>query len=222
MVCFWQRLRTMKSRKGLKCVLILGLLLLGFILYCNIRIVCFSKARLFDSVDDIPHRHAALVLGTSPTGRSGGPNLFFLARIKACAALYNAGKVDKIIVSGDNRHVKYNEPVAMRQALTDSGIPAEDIILDYAGFRTFDSVIRANEVFGQSSFTVVSQRFHNERAVFIAGKKDIDAIGFNAGDVGFHYGLTTYIRECFARCKVFLDLATGKKPHFLGDPVSID
>ena len=173
-------------------MLILGLLLLGFVLYCNIRIVCFSKTRLFDSVDDVPHRHAALVLGTSPTG------------------------------SGDNRHVKYNEPEAMKQALMDSGIPAEDIILDYAGFRTFDSVVRAKEVFGQSSFTVVSQRFHNERAVFIAGKKAIDAIGFNAGDVGLPYGLTTYIRECFARCKVFLDLATGKKPHFLEDPVSIN
>ena len=212
----------MKTRKMLKCVLILGLLLLGFVLYCNIRIVCFSKTRLFDSVDDVPHRHAALVLGTSPTGRSGGPNLFFLGRIKACAALYDAGKVDKILVSGDNRHVKYNEPEAMKQALMDSGIPAEDIILDYAGFRTFDSVVRAKEVFGLSSFTVVSQRFHNERAVFIAGKKAIDAIGFNAGNVGLPYGLTTYIRECFARCKVFLDLATGKKPHFLEDPVSIN
>ena len=83
MVCFWLRFDTMKTRKMLKCVLILGLLLLGFVLYCNIRIVCFSKTRLFDSVDDVPHRHAALVLGTSPTG------------------------------SGDNRHVMYNEAEAM-------------------------------------------------------------------------------------------------------------
>lgn len=211
----------MKKCLHIKYLLILALLSMVVVVYCNIRIISFAKDRLYDNTSDIPYNHAALLLGTSPTGRYGGPNPFFYARIRACAALYASGKIDKVIVSGDNRRVTYNEPMEMKKALMEAGVPVEDIILDYAGFRTFDSVIRAKEVFGQSSFTIVSQRFHNERAVFIAGKKGIDAIGFNAGDVGLRYGLMTYFRECFARCKVFLDLVVGMKPHFLGEPVDI-
>lgn len=203
---------------------LLGICLLsaGFVLYCNIRISHYAKPRLFDSVLEVPHYHAALVLGTAPTLMNGTPNLYFRYRIKACSDLYHAGKIDRIIVSGDNRHVSYNEPEEMKNALIDKGIPGDVIFLDYAGFRTFDSVVRAKKIFGQSSFIVVSQKFHNERAIFIAAKKGIDAVGYNARDVNIHYGLTTRIRECFARCKVFLDLLIGKKPHFLGAPVDIE
>lgn len=199
----------------------IGLSLLAFILYCNLRIDHFAKPRLYDRVTEVPHRHTALVLGTSPIGKNGGPNRFFTTRIRACAELYHSGKIDRILVSGDNRKVDYNEPEEMRQALIEQGIPEEIIFLDYAGFRTYDSVIRAKEVFGQASLLFVSQKFHNERAVFIAKKKGIDAIGYNAEDVRFHYGFITYVREWFARCKVFLDLLFGKKPHFLGEPVDI-
>lgn len=194
---------------------------LAFILFCNIGISQYSKGRLYDRIEDVPHRHAAVVLGTSPNGRYGGPNRFFQARIKACADLYEAGKIDRIIVSGDNRYAYYNEPKAMQRALIATGVPSEVIFLDYAGFRTLDSVVRADKVFGQTSFIIVSQKFHNERAVFIAGKKGIDAIGYNAEGVSFHYGFMTYIREWFARCKVYLDLIAGKQPHFLGEPVDI-
>ena len=215
----------MKSRKKRKLkrkwILWLGLVLLGFILYSNIRIDRYAKGRLYDTVSAVPHYHTALVLGTSPIGRNGGPNLYFLSRIDATAKLYEAGKIDRILVSGDNRKVEYNEPEEMKKALVDKGIPEEVIFLDYAGFRTFDSVVRAKEVFGQSEFIVVSQRFHNERAVFIAGKKGIKAAGFNAADVRASYGFITHVREWGARCKVFIDLLFGKKPHFLGDPVDI-
>ena len=137
-------------------------------------------------------------------------------------AAAEAGKVDRIIVSGDNRRREYNEPEAMRRALVERGIPGEVVILDYAGFRTFDSVVRAKEVFGQDSFIVVSQKFHNERAVFIAGLKDIDAVGFNAADIGLRAGgVLTHVREWGARCKVFLDMISGRQPHFLGDPIDI-
>ena len=212
----------MRTKTVVLSLLILGLGLLGIIAFCNIRIASYAKSRLYDNVEDIPHYHTAVVLGTSPTGRNGGPNRFFHARIDACVDLYKAGKIDRVIVSGDNRHASYNEPAAMKRALVEKEVPAEIIFLDYAGFRTFDSVVRAREVFGQQSFVIVSQPFHNERAVFIAGKKGIDAVGFNAEDVGFHYGFLTYFRECFARCKVYLDLLTGKEPHFLGDPIDID
>ena len=215
----------MKSRKKRelkrKWILWLGLVLLGFILYCNIRIDRYAKGRLYDTVSAVPHYHTALVLGTSPIGRNGGPNLYFLSRIDATAKLYEAGKIDRILVSGDNRKVEYNEPEEMKKALVDKGIPEEVIFLDYAGFRTFDSVVRAKEVFGQSEFIVVSQRFHSERAVFIAGKKGIKAAGFNAADVRASYGFITHVREWGARCKVFIDLMFGKKPHFLGEPVDI-
>ena len=109
----------------------------------------------------------------------------------------------------------------VRQALMQKGVPGEIIFLDYAGFRTYDSVIRAKEVFGQNNFIVVSQKFHNERAIFIAGKKGIDAVGYNAYDVRHGYGVVTHAREWGARCKVFLDLISGKQPHFLGDPIDI-
>ena len=109
----------------------------------------------------------------------------------------------------------------MRQALVERGIPDPVIFLDYAGFRTFDSVVRAKEIFGQTSIVVVSQKFHNERAIFIAKWKDIDAIGYNARDARIRYGIKTRIREVFARCKVYLDLLVGKQPHFLGESIDI-
>ncbi len=161
----------MKSRRIIRGIIISAFLLLAGIIYCNVRISSYSKGRLYDSPTDIPHYHTALLLGTSPVGRFGGPNAFFIARINATAELYEAGKVDRILVSGDNRHKNYNEPQAMKKALMEKGIPEDIIFLDYAGFRTYDSVVRAKEVFGQKSFIVVSQKFHNERAVFIAGKK---------------------------------------------------
>lgn len=208
-------------RNLLKAVMIIGLLLVCVILYCNIRVESYAKPRLYDSVQDIPHRHAALLLGTTPKTRSGNTNKYFTYRIDACVKLYNAGKIDCIIVSGDNHRRNYNEPEAMRKALVAKGIPNKVIFLDYAGFRTLDSVVRAKEIFGQDSYTIISQQFHNERAIFIAGKKSIDAIGYNARDARLKYGFKTRIREVFARCKVFLDLLIGKQPHFLGERIDI-
>lgn len=206
----------------IKGIISLTLVTTAFIVYCNLRISSYAKSRLYDDVSLVPHCHTAMVLGTSPRGRFGGPNKFFLARIEAAVKLYENGKVDLILVSGDNRHKNYNEPQAMRRALIERGIPDNVIVMDYAGFRTFDSVVRAKEVFGQRSFIAVSQKFHNERAIFIAGKKGIDAIGYNAADVSLRSGgIFTHIREWGARCKVFIDLLSGKKPHFLGEPIDI-
>lgn len=205
----------------IKALLILFLIFGIGVLYCNLRIRTVGRARTYNVVQNVPHRHAALLLGTTPKTQRGTTNKYFTYRIDACAALYKAGKVDRIIVSGDNHRRNYNEPEAMRQALLAKGIPDSVIFLDYAGFRTLDSVVRAREIFGQSSYTIVSQRFHNERAIFIAKKKGIDAIGFNARDAGRRYGIKTRIREVFARCKVFLDLLVGKQPHFLGESIDI-
>jgi SanA protein len=109
----------------------------------------------------------------------------------------------------------------MRTDLINSGIDSANIYLDFAGFRTFDSMIRLREIFGQNAVTVISQRFHNERAIYIASKENIAAIGFNATDLNNSNGLKIQIREKFARVKVFLDFLFGTKPKFLGEKIQI-
>jgi SanA protein len=172
-------------------------------------------------VQEVPYNRVGVVLGTSEKGRSGRPNPFFDHRINAAVELYMNGKVDRLLLSGDNGTIQYNEPWAMRRVLIASGVDSTHITLDHAGFRTLDSVLRAREVFGQQRFTVISQRFHNERAVFIARHLGIDAIGYNARDVDAYNGFRTKMREKLARVKVFLDLLLGVEPRFLGEQVPI-
>lgn len=184
---------------------------------CGWFVESASQARLYSEVTATPARDIGLLLGTSDKRRNGQPNPFFDYRIDAAAALYRAGKVRHLLVSGDNHTRGYDEPTLMRAALLAKGVPEAAITLDYAGFRTLDSIVRAREVFGVASFTVISQRFHDERALFIARHYGIDAIGFCARDVGLRRGLKTQVRETFARVKAVLDLyvfQTG--PKFLG------
>jgi SanA protein len=153
--------------------------------------------------------------------KGGKPNTFFENRLAAAVALYNSGKIADIIVSGDNRAANYNEPEAMRRQLVKRGIPADRIYLDYAGRRTLDSVVRCGEVFGQTRFTIISQRFHNKRAVFLARARGFDAVGFNAHGVGYREGFRTRVREYFARVGAVIDLLTYRQPHFLGAKIEI-
>lgn len=211
--------------RWLKAVIVGGCvgcgLLFALILVCNRIIIQASAGKVYDTLSEVPANKTGLLLGTSPRLRGGKPNLYFNYRIEAAVALYQAGKINKIIVSGDNRRRNYNEPVEMRKALMAKGIPDSVIVLDYAGIRTLDSVVRAEKVFGQQSFTVISQRFHNERAVYIARQWGIQAIGFNARDVDAYSGFRTNVRELLARVKVFLDLLTGKQPRHLGEPIVV-
>ena len=142
--------------------------------------------------------------------------------MEAVAKLYFANKISYIIVSGDNHKHEYNEPEYMRQALVALGIPDSVIYSDYAGFRTFDSMVRCKEVFGQDSVTVISQYWHNERALYIAQHAGLDAIAFNATDVHVkHSYLKNHTRELLAKVKVVLDVAFHKQPKFLGEPVKV-
>jgi len=162
-----------------------------------------------------------LVLGC-PRQVSGVPNQFFKNRIDAAAELFQHHKIDYLIVSGDNHVQGYDEPTDMKNALLDKGVPVDRIYLDYAGFRTLDSVVRAKEIFGQTSITVISQRFHNQRAIFLASHRGIDAIGFNAKEVDVRYSFKTRCREQFAKVKAVLDIYVFRKqPHFLGQKVVI-
>jgi SanA protein len=126
-----------------------------------------------------------------------------------------------VIISGDNSKSTYDEPTDMKNELVKRGIPESVIFLDYAGFRTFDSVIRAQKVFSQTEFTVISQQFHNERAIVIARHYGIKAIGYNAKDVTAYNGFKTKVREKFARVKLFLDFIIGNEPKFLGKKIEI-
>lgn len=180
-----------------------------------------AEGKIFDQVSQCPKVKVALVLGTSRTLKHGNDNLYFSYRIKAAVELYRAGKVEYILVSGDNSISTYDEPTDMKNALIAAGIPANKIFLDYAGFRTLDSMERALKVFGQKEVIVVSQRFHNERAIYLGEHFGMTVYGYNAKDVAKMGGFKTKVRERFARMKVFWDLLFGVDSKFLGDAVEI-
>lgn len=180
-----------------------------------------AQNQLYSKVDAIPKNKVGLLLGTSKYMPKGGINPYYAYRIDAAVALFNAGKIDFILISGDNAHISYNEPNTFKKDLVKRGIPADKIVLDYAGFRTLDSVVRAKAVFGQEHITIISQQFHNERALYIAQHFDLNAIAFNAQDVSNRYGLKTQIREYFARFKAFFDILLNVQPKFLGEQIVI-
>jgi len=176
------------------------------LLLSNFWVKKSAKGVTYESVEEIPYNRTGLVLGTSKKVKGGGENLFFKYRMEAVADLYEAGKINFIIVSGDNSIMEYNETRDMKKSLVVLGIPEDCIVEDFAGFSTLDSVIRAKEVFGQDSITVISQEFHNERAIFIGKNHDIYTLGFNAKKVPKRYGTMTMTREYFARVKALLDV----------------
>ncbi|MBU0660880.1 YdcF family protein [Patescibacteria group bacterium] len=180
-----------------------------------------TQDKTFDEIDHIPTNHVGLVLGTAKYLQDGRDNVYYTYRMDATVALFEAGKINYVLVSGDNGTTEYDEPNMMREDLIERGIPKERIYLDYAGFRTLDSVVRSKEIFGQEQLTIISQPFHTKRAVYIAKSKDIDAIGYNAKDVHPYYSLWTQTREKLARVKMVMDLIFGKKAKFYGDPIDI-
>ena len=202
-------------------ILILIILSLVSILWANSTINKQTESRMYSDTDSIPENNVGLLLGTSKFLRNGNSNQYFENRISATIQLYKAGKIKNVVISGDNSKKDYNEPEDMKNELIKRGIPEDRIYLDFAGFRTYDSVFRMKEIFGQDRFTIISQEFHNQRAVYIASALKLNAIGFNAKDVNAYNGFKTKIREKFARVKMFIDLIFDKKPKFLGDKIEI-
>ncbi len=197
-------------------------LILGALGVLNYSLIgFFTSDKNSFKVAEVPNTKVAIVLGTSEFLKNGSTNMYFKFRIEAVVDLWQAGKIKYVLVSGDNSTKKYDEPTAMKEALVKRGIPASRIVLDYAGFRTLDSMVRAKEVFGQKKLIIVSQQFHVERALVIAKFKDIEAFGYNAVDVEAYSGFRTKLREYFARIKLWLDLLLGVDPKYLGDPVPI-
>lgn len=171
-----------------------------------------SAGRLYADLNALPARKVGLVLGTSRRIAGGEPNQYFVNRIDSAATLYWAGKVQYLLVSGDNRHADYDEPAQMRAALLARGVPAAAIYCDYAGITTLDSVIRAREIFGlNGDLTIISQGFHNQRALYLARHQGIAAIAFNAPDVNSYGGTRTLLREQGARLRAWWDIHIGNR-----------
>ena len=190
------------------------------IMYLSVSI--YSKKYIYDSIEEIPYNDVALVLGTSKYLYNGRVNMYFKFRMDAAYELYKSGKIKFILVSGDNRHRFYNEPKQMRLDLIRLGVDKKHIFLDFAGFRTRDSIIRANKVFNLTNFTIVSQPFHNERAIFIARQKNINAVAYNAHNVRKLYRIRQFPRELAARILMIFDIIFNKPPKFYGDNITIE
>lgn len=168
-------------------------------------------------IGEVPAMPVGLVLGCRPALSDGRPNLFFKNRIQRAAELFHSQKVSLLLVSGDNSRKDYDEPTAMRDALVRQGVPLERIVIDYAGFSTLDSVVRAQQVFGLNEFIVVTQRDHAMRAIYIAEAHGIRAVGVAADEVAFRYAFRTKLREKIARVRTILDVKVlGRKPRFSG------
>jgi len=207
--------KPLKNKYFWKIVGGLSLWLLLVIIACNVQVNRKTAKALYDDLNLVPACEVGLLLGTNPYLKNGLPNKYFLYRIEAAVQLYQAKKIQYILVSGDNHRNDYNEPEEMKKALIKKGIPESSILMDYAGFRTLDSVVRAKTVFGKERFMIISQRFHNERALYLAQYNHIKAVGFNAQDVTAYYGLKTRVREYLARLKLFIDLWFEVNPKFL-------
>ena len=197
-------------------ILVFTGLLAGFLLDRYISYT--SDKHIYTEIKDLPQKKAALLLGTAKYVAKGKKNYFYVYRIRAAVALWKAGKVKAIVVSGDNETKYYNETARMQKDLIKAGVPKKYIALDYAGFRTLDSVVRAEAVFDLEDYIIVSQKFHLERALFIAKAKGQKVIGFAAKDIaGTKAANKMMVREFLARVKAFLDVyILGTKPRFYG------
>lgn len=206
----------MKLLSLIRISAVVCIVLLGTSLLVDRWISATTADRIFTEPSDIPSRSIGLVLGTSKyIAKTLNP--YYEYRMSAALKLYQLGKVNILLLSGDNAHRSYNEPWTMKRDLLKAGIPDKDIVLDYAGFRTLDSVVRAKSVFEADHFVIITQKFHCERALFIAQSNSIDAICLAVPDPGGMAGLKIRVREILARIKAMIDLyLLDIQPRFVG------
>lgn len=193
------------------------ILLSGLALFLLDQWVGYSvRQNIYSDINQLPYRPYAVLLGTSKYTSKNNLNQFYQHRLQTAKGLFDAKKIDYILLSGDNRTLQYNEPRMMKRDLIKMGIDPQFLFSDYAGFRTLDSIIRAKEVFHAEPMTIISQRFHCERALFIAQYHKINAICFAADDPQIY--TLTRLRETLARFLMIWELWLEKAPHFLGQP----
>ncbi len=183
-----------------------------------------AHAHCSASVEDCPQGAVGLVLGCSKYIRRGKSSPYFAGRMEAAAELWRSGRLRCLIVSGDNRHYTYNEPRDMKAALVRLGVPKERIVCDYAGVCTYDSVVRAQRVFGADSLVIVSQPGHAARAVAIARSLGLAARGYEATmprQLDWRSTLRQHVRERAARIAMLFDLALQRQPEQLGAAIPL-
>jgi SanA protein len=214
--------KNMKLKRAKMIVAICSfLLLISVVIWTNIRVNSYEKFT-FDNIEKLDFTYCAVVLGTSKYLSNGKENQYYNNRIKAAVALYFSGKCKKLIVSGDNRRNDYNEAKDMKNDLIKLGIKENDIICDYAGTRTLDSIIRFKEIFIQNKGIVISQRFHNNRAIYIGRSRGVELCGFNANDVDRYHGFKTRLREILSKFVCVLEIEILKtNPKHLGGQIQI-
>ena len=195
---------------------------MSVVYYAKYEIDSVSQGKVYGSIEEVPERKIGLVLGCSKYLSNGRKNLYFQQRIESAKELYFAGKVQFLLVSGDNSTKYYDEPTTMKKDLIALGVPGNKIYCDYAGLSTLDSVVRTKEVFKENQFIVISQGFHVRRAIYLGLAHDIDLIGYAPQGVSGLGSLKTELRECLARGKALLDVKfLNRQPKFLGEPVII-
>jgi SanA protein len=194
----------------------IGLLMLSVFL-ARAVIVAASAPYILAEADQ-PTAQVALVFGAG-LRRDGSPTAILRDRVQAAVQLYREGKVDKLLLSGDNSYIYYNEPGAMKEYAIGLGVPEEDIVLDYAGRRTYDSCYRAGVIFGITKAILVTQPFHLPRAVYTCRQMGLDATGFAAENIYFRKVSRLYwnIREVPAMLVAFFDVNITHPIPILGD-----
>ena len=214
--------------KKITLILFIGLLfIVSTIMLCHYIVVWNANGKIYTKIEDIPASDIGLLLGTPPQTRYGGmSNSFFNYRIDAAEALYKAGKIGYLLISGDDNSLNgLNEVQCMKDSLIIRGIPASVIFLDGKGLRTFDSVVRTSTLFGVKSFTVISQKFHNERAIYLAEHLNLDiekVQAFNAKSPTSKLSLLTYLREYLARVKMFMDIFLKDEIEVLDEKIDLN
>jgi vancomycin permeability regulator SanA len=203
--------------------LILNLSLLGLLALFLPRLITglYAMARVF-TVESAPADRVAIIFGAG-LRRDGTPTAILRDRVQTAVQLYQQGKVEKLLMSGDNSVVEYNEPEAMRQYALSLGVPDTAIVLDYAGRRTYDTCYRAKAIFGVESAILVTQDFHLPRALFLCNALGLEAVGAEANN--FYYlkrsRLIWNTRELLATFGAFMDVYVYKPLPVLGDPEPI-
>jgi len=212
-----------KITKFLWCfTLILSLLILFGLFLPKLILLLYAAPRTF-TVDTVPAERIAIVFGAG-LRKDGTPTAILKDRVETAAQLYQQGKVNKLLMSGDNRFVEYNEPEAMRQYALDLGIPDKDIVLDYAGRRTYDTCYRAKAIFQVDSAILVTQSFHLPRALFLCNWFGVKSTGVEANNIYFRK-ISRFVwnaRELFATAQAALDVYIFKPLPVLGNPEPIN
>jgi SanA protein len=205
----------------LKILLILIILGLFVLLVPRLVTGLYARGRVYTS-SDVPTRRVAIVFGAG-LWRNGSPTPVLADRVTTAANLYLAGKVEKLLMSGDNRFVEYNEPEAMRQLALSLGVPDNAIVLDYAGRRSYDTCYRAKTIFKVDQAILVTQAFHMPRAIYLCNHLGVDSIGVTS-DVQYYRKSTRLywnMRELSATLAALWDVHLGHPIPVLGDPLPI-